>query len=410
MEDYQEYNTFTISIQNNEDNIVIDNADVIQCYFIEDIYSLVKMGKLVFKDNQGIVEFLPLMAGELLTIAYATSIRGKEEYEDKVYTFIINKISNIEQSDNNKIVELMFVEGYHYDFHYSHFSLSFKNERYSDIVKQILRKHVRISKFTRWEDSSEIIGHFYTGQKTPADNVKWLMNRSSSISSNCPGYLLYSNTKKTDISINFVTIETLLAQKDLISPHKYTFQDDNAYYMNKILNYTINQVDYNSMRLLSNNTYLGFDNNKKKFIKRTYNYKNSLKKFTILGEFSLFDTARINIPAGTTTNTGETNPRIIDNLFYDNWIRQYCLQQLVTITVKGHIERYAGGMIEIDWPSTNTDSKQDKNMLGKYLIKSITHNFSPSSKPQYIQKIVLIKNGYYDTDRVGLEKATKENM
>ncbi len=73
-EDIQEYTTFTVILKNNEDNIVLDNADIIQCYFIEDIYSFVKSGKLIFKDNKGIVEFLPLMAGELITIVYATNI------------------------------------------------------------------------------------------------------------------------------------------------------------------------------------------------------------------------------------------------------------------------------------------------------------------------------------------------
>jgi hypothetical protein len=410
MEDIQEHTTFTVILKNNEDSVVLDNADIIQCYFIEDIYSFVKNGKLIFKDNKGIVEFLPLMAGELLTIVYATNINGEEEYEDKTFTFVINKISNIEQSNNNnKIVELFFVEGYHYDLHFNHYSLSFEKKKRSDIIKYILKNHVKISEFVKWEDSSEFIDYFYTGQKTPADNIKWLMNRSSSISAGQAGYLLYSNTEKSNISINFVTLETLLAQKNTISKDKYTFNEENIHYSNKILNCNVSQVDYNTIQIISNNTYLGFDMQKKEFIKREYNYKDSLKRFTILGEWSLFDSDYIDISSGITTNTGETEKQIIDNLFYSDWIKQYCLQQLVTITIKGHNERYAGGMIEIDWPSTNTDSKQDKNMLGKYLIKSITHNFSPKSKPQYMQKMVLIKNGYYDTDRIGLEKAVKEN-
>jgi hypothetical protein len=37
-------------------------------------------------------------------------------------------------------------------------------------------------------------------------------------------------------------------------------------------------------------------------------------------------------------------------------------------------------------------------MMGRYLIKSITHQFSGQTMPQYIQKMVLIKNGYWDSD------------
>ena len=411
MNDIQESKTFSITLQNNDDVVDLDNKDVIQCYFIEDIYQFIKTGKLIFKDTDDIVEFLPLMAGEMLTIVYATTIEGEEEYEEKTYNFIINKICRIEQiDDNKKLIELLFVEQHHYALHYNHFSLSFYNEKYSDIVKHIITNHLYIPKMVQWENSKETLEHFYTGQKTPSDNIKWLMRRCSSIPSGQAGYLLYSNTKETELSFNFISLETLLSQKDLISDDPYSFDGNNPYYVNKILNYQINQVDYNSMKLLSNNTYLGFDNNNKKFIKNEYNYKKSLKNFTILGEYSLFNDKRISIEAGTTTNTGETNSKIMDNMYYDNWIKQYCLQQIVTITVKGHNERYAGGMIVIDWPSNNTDSVSDKNMSGKYLIKSITHNFTPQSNPQYVQRMALIKNGYDDTDNIELTKSTKSNL
>jgi len=37
-------------------------------------------------------------------------------------------------------------------------------------------------------------------------------------------------------------------------------------------------------------------------------------------------------------------------------------------------------------------------MKGKYLVKSITHSFQPRNTQCYTQRMVCIKNGYYDLD------------
>ena len=52
-------------------------------------------------------------------------------------------------------------------------------------------------------------------------------------------------------------------------------------------------------------------------------------------------------------------------------------------------------------------------MKGFYLVKSITHQWSANQTPQYIQKLVLLKNGYTDIDInkvFQLVKATKKNV
>ena len=85
------------------------------------------------------------------------------------------------------------------------------------------------------------------------------------------------------------------------------------------------------------------------------------------------------------------------------------MQQTLTVLVQGHEERHAGGMIEIIWPSSDEKEKFNKNLGGKYLVKSITHQFSAAA-PYYRQKMILIKNAYEDSDSTKLMDASNKNL
>jgi hypothetical protein len=83
----------------------------------------------------------------------------------------------------------------------------------------------------------------------------------------------------------------------------------------------------------------------------------------------------------------------------------------VTITVAGNEKRHAGGMIKIQWPSKDPVREIiNKEMDGKYLIKSVTHYFAKGYQPLYSQKLVCIKNGYSDSDNTDLIKAVNINI
>jgi len=404
----------TITITNSIDSFLIDPSDVEQCYFVEDIYSFLKVGKLIFRDSRGIVEFLPLLGGERIDIIYGSYMEDTHEYQTKEFSFIIHRISDIAAggNDKQKTIELFFIEKQHYMLHTNNFSLSFYKKKYSDIVNHICKNHLGIEEFCCFDDSNETLEYFYTGLKTPSTNIKWLSNRCSGVKSGQPGYLLYSNTKNTENSFNFTTLEGLLQNTELMEPDKgsYVFNSDNTVYINKILTHSISKIDYNVLSSMSGMIHLGYDILRKKLLRQEYDYIEALKRFTVLGSYSLFDSDRMVITAPNERTTGENDETVMDNLYYSNWIKQYCIQQTVSITVVGHVERYAGGMIEIEWPSGDKDSISDKNMMGKYLVKSITHQFVPSATSPYIQKMVLIKNGYQNSDYHPLTKTTKSNL
>lgn len=140
-------------------------------------------------------------------------------------------------------------------------------------------------------------------------------------------------------------------------------------------------------------------------------------KYTMLGSDTLFNADILlgKILKPQEVLTGESGDKymllecLLENMYYSDWIKQYCLQQLVSINVSGHVERYAGGQIEINWLSGNSDVMFNENYMGRYLVKSITHQFSAQTEPQYIQKMVLIKNGYY-LSTGDMTAASKMNM
>jgi hypothetical protein len=154
---------------------------------------------------------------------------------------------------------------------------------------------------------------------------------------------------------------------------------------------------------------IGFDVKRKRYLKNIYTYEDALARFTCLGDFSLFDSGHSNILSCNQDLTSEFEEEfIMKNLYFGDWIKRYCLQHTVDVIVEGHVDRYCGGMISILWPTSSDDEIFDKNMDGLFLVKSITHSFSPLQKPVYTQKMVLIKNGYNDSDGL-LTPAVKVN-
>jgi hypothetical protein len=81
----------------------------------------------------------------------------------------------------------------------------------------------------------------------------------------------------------------------------------------------------------------------------------------------------------------------------------------VIITVRGHERRYAGQLANIYWPSGTLKDVYNKNLDGKYLVKSVTHYFG-MKRPTYTQKLVLVKTGYTDSNSRNLVKASKTNI
>lgn len=397
---------YTVYITFDDEDVHIDNSSIEKFYFIEDIFSYSIVGKLTFHDRQGILEFGPLTGNEKVGIVY-----GVEEDVERVFDiYKINRIISSWSNANTKenFIEIVFVDEMFYNLTNRKYSRSWKNTKGSQIVSDISKNILEVDDFDDWEDSVEIMEYFYIPYWTPKKAIDWIMKRCRGVLSKKPGYLFYNNSNGS----NFITIERLLNQKKLMDigwegSGFYKFEGETNHPYNRVLGYELSGLDNISRMDLKGANKKGYDFKRKKLINNSYTYKDGISQFTLLGEKSLFKD--ISDSGVNYDNTGEDKESTIDNIYYNEWIKTYSMQQTLSIMLHGHEGRYAGGLIELEWPSSHDKEVYNKNFAGKYLIKSITHQFS-NDAPTYKQKVSLIKNAYEGSDNIDLVKAINKNL
>ena len=374
------------------------------------------------------MEFGPIIGAEKLRISF-----GNANASGKYTSIVMNiqKIAKVEgfkghQEASDTIVELILVDEHYHYWNSNAWSRSWTDTSISDIVKDIAKDHCFVD-FDSFENTNEKIAHFDTHQRTPAECVTWLLSRASGVVSKQPGYCIHRyNEPGSDTFVHrAITLEQLLAQTKWMNPvaqengiASYYFGNVQSYYVNLIKKFEINLVDFTAMKTLTGETLLGYDIKRKKLIQQDYSFVDALSRYTILGAKTLFPES-IKIERPVTNVVGSDSEVFLDNIWYGKWIKEYCNQQFVRITVNGHEDRHVGGMIRILWPTmknySNSDDKQNvekynKQMDGKYLVKSITHYFSPTLETGWLQKLTCIKNGYKDSSNQTLINATKVNL
>jgi hypothetical protein len=281
----------------------------------------------------------------------------------------------------------------------------------SDIIKNIIENMLKIDvSLTNIETSRDVLPLCIPNWST-AETIRWISNRITGTKGKY-GYLFYSNSDKL---INYVTLDGLFKQT-LTDTETYVFDTQDLTYQNKILAWQLSGVNHLAAKEVGGGAYLGFNPATKSFIgfeeDETFVYSKAVQEITSLGCTSLFDGNYIdNDPQNFNyvyTLEGETDKTILKNMFYNNFIRRYSLQNSLKVLVEGHDKRYAGMMVEIAWPSHNVNDLFSSVDSGYYLVKSVTHKFSPLSTPLYTQTVVLIKNAY-NSSKLGNNTKTSGN-
>lgn len=416
-------NIFSVELVNVKgvfESYLIGAKSIEYLYIIEDIYSFGISGKIKFRDSVGLTEFGPLTGDEIVRITYGNADATDDKTNYRTIDMLIYSIDSIEKVSpateiHGGFVELTLVDEYYFKFHMNYISKSWSNAYIHDIILDIL-KYVDISKsdFDRFVGTKERLVHFDTNNRTPAECIQWLVNRASDNSGN-PAFLFYRGSSDKDLSFkfNFVPFDTLLSNTKMMKPEgqgAYYTKLENVDYVNYIKDYRVKPIDKNSLSMLLKGFVVGYDIKRKKLIKREYTYEDGLKHNTILGEYTIFPedmTDNVSIPM--VINDGYHDENILDNLWKTMWIKEYNMQNTVTVEIVGHEERHAGGLIRIFWPSMDDKEGANKQMDGKFLVKSITHYFSGIDTYPWLQSMVLIKNGFRDSNNLEMIKAVRKN-
>lgn len=387
-------------------------------YLVEDMFSSSITGRIQFYDRIGLIELGPVNGNEVFTITFGNT-NGSGKYRS--IDMKIHKINDIKPiSDNirteSSLVDLILVDTYYQKLHSNGWSKAWVDTRISDIIEDICEHHLGIESLGLIEKSNEILPHFDTHMRTPAECIVWLMNRASSAKSGQPGYMFYryNDNNIDNFPFALTTLESLLSNKKYMKPmgddYVYIFDSRNHDYINKVGDFKIRHVDLTALKSLSGGSIMGFDSQRKKLLRQDNTYLDAVDRFTILGRKTLFPSDML-IERPKIQIDGYVNEDILDNIWFGNWIREYCHQQLVELNVQGHEDRHVGGMIRILWSSADSRGEVlNRQMDGKYLVKSITHYLSPNISNGYRQKLTCIKNGYGDSSNSKLVKSKKINV
>lgn len=402
---------FDIILITEKQQLVMNNADIIEFYFIEDIFKFCITGTMTFNDRYNLVEYGPFTGNEKIAIIYSVG-----EDKERELVFDVWKMSKIQQIGTGvnetmeNLITINFVDPFYTGFSLKRYSRSWSNEYYSDIMKDILNNMVGLKNIRDNIEQSSNKTDFIIPYWTPQMAMRWLMRRAVGKESGSSGYLCYNNTKN-NFTTNLVTMNYLLKDRDkTIDPKKYIFADSEVSNENKILEWWMSGIDRQSLGSIQGGKWRGYDFSTKKLLDHEYVYSDGADATTCLGRKTLYN--KID-DQSTSLMVGDSSDSLLDSIAYNDWAKGYNRQFILNVIVQGHEKRYAGQQIEIQWPSAQRKvGTNPSNSLfrGKYLIKSVTHSFSQGGMFPYRQRLVLIKNAYNDIDSRILYSAKDANV
>lgn len=401
---------YSVMFITEKQNVVLLNEDIYDLYFIEDIFKFCMVGKLIFNDRYNFLEVGPFTGQEKIVIIYG------EGESDKNMVFDIWKVGRISQSGpgmretSENQIEIQFVDPFFAAYTLRKYSRSWKGEKYSQIIKDILNNMLFAStsgfKINLEESSNST--DFIIPYWTPRTALNFLCRRAKGNRSGTSGYLIFNNTVN-GITLNALSLNYLLLDIDKTLDKKtYVLQSNVVSDSNKILEWWINSLDRNSNPVLRGGHWRGYDFLTKKLLQMDYNYSDGVNKNVMLGRKTLY--GKMDDYFSSNTMVGDNSIDTLADVGFNDWAKRYNMQFIVNIIVEGSEKRHAGQHIEIEWPGIQGNEKMNDSLRGKYLIKSVTHSFKTGATYPYRQRLVCIKNAYHDNDSLMLYNSVITNL
>lgn len=237
----QDTSIYNVQIIINNKPIILDNENIVSCFFIEDIFKHCMMGKIVFNDVHGLFEFGPFTGNEQIIITYGVGY-------DKNVIFDIWKVGKITQTGTSEpastnMMEIQFVDPTFSSYTLRKYSRSWSDTTITTIMKYFFDHMLNITTPLNMEISKNKID-FVMPYWTTLQSMKYLSRRAKGSESNSSGYLVYNNTDNNGFTTNIHTLNYLF--DDLgktLDTSLYKFESDNVSEINKILELWISGLD-----------------------------------------------------------------------------------------------------------------------------------------------------------------------
>lgn len=413
-----------IKIRLDTNNVIkIQTQHVRECFFVEDIFKTCMTGKIKFVDNYGLYEYGPFTGNETVSIRY-----GRNKTREVVFHILkVEKISPTALT-SSQVSPLVFLEIADTSFELFtsyRYSRSYESkQKHTNIAKHIIKHQVGwTQKVNEHPSTSETNEPFCIPYWTPKQSIDYIL--SHAYSGDDGGYLCYMNTKNRQ-SVNIYPLSWLLSKNNYTDKDKYDLEvsdqtDDPKRLKNKILEWWIDGLDHTMTKTIRNTKWYGYDITKKKMFSNIFDYTDGIKYNPIMGNYSLFENGyhlggNADTNDGTfshiNTTSGEESVINLKKFAIGDFLKKYNMHQLVNVIVSGNEKRYAGHQIMINWNSVNQEQKTKNRLFdGAYLVKAISHSFiQQESGIGYIQRMILIKNGFQTPNTNLLEKARITNL
>ena len=285
---------FSVSLVFEDRTVHLDTEDVIDLYFIEDIFKLSMTGKLIFYDKYNFLELGPFTGNEQIIVKYGKNI-------DVEIMFDIWKVKEISMTTSLRtqsfgMIELYFVDPIFQQMAFRRYSRSWAgNTKISTIMSDILENMtlptIANGRSMRIEESSNnMVDPFIMPYWTPQQTLTFLMKRATGNESGNSGYICYSNTHSSKLTTNLHTIDYLLDDKSgEADDTTYIFSSRDVSSINKILEWSMSGTDKLAHEYLRGGKFQGYDWSTKTQHNIELKYKDSgVKNMMMLGKKTLF--------------------------------------------------------------------------------------------------------------------------
>lgn len=399
---------YSVILYLEKGSVILNNTDILELFFIEDIFKFCLVGKISFNDRYNILEYGPFTGNEKLEIIYSVGTNVRD------LVFDIWKIGNIQQltsgpnETSQNLISMQFVDPFFIPYSQRKYSKSWTNTKYSSIMEDILKNMVYMKDIQKMNvEVSSNSTDFVIPYWNPITAIRFLMRRGKGIKSGTSGYLCFNNTQD-GFKTNLITMNYLL--EDLgrtIDNDIYYIDKAEVSSKNKILEWWISGIDKTSNAVIRGGVWRGVNFNGKTLLNKEFKYQDGVNNTVMLGKKTLY--TNIDDIKSASTLVTDSSEADLFNIAYNDWVKRYNMQFIVNFIVEGDEKRFAGQQIEVEWKSPSLNSFNDL-LKGKYLIKSVTHEFVGRKNIPYKQRLVLIKNAYHNSTCKFLVDAVKTNL
>jgi len=386
----------------------------------EDIKQPFSTAVVTFNDTIGLFEALPIVGEETLRVGFYNKDIEELRFLDD---FRVYHADQTEISERKILVNLYCVSREKLTNDSTLCGRSFKNLRYSDMVRTIFREFLQNDFGGANIDQTRSLHNFIaSGNLKPFEAVNQIANRSLSLEAGVPDMYFYFSRLRTGQNTQprlfFKSLSQLINQPSAV---RYEIQtgnkptdspeEDNANYNNVIQSYeyksrfdilkSLNQGMYGNILLRYNIVTGQFEYNSVEY--SSYN-RSALTGNAKLNTTNLDvidrPTSLLKFHHENDTSDGFTRSNNIDEVIPPRLLIQGELDVYgLKIIVPGDQRRTVGETIDIDFPSyiylEPEDEKRkelDKYIRGKYLITQVKHEVSAT---EFKTHITCIKNAFF---------------